>query len=79
MKKFNYKVLEINNIVEPVEGKFNCTYQSYTKDCIIENQLTGEVIKINDDTNDVLLKKIINFVDNNDCIVGDEFNIKTTK
>lgn len=75
MKKFNYKVLKINNIVEPIEGKFNGTHQSYTKDCIIENQLTGEVIKINNDTNDVLLRKIINFIDNHDCIVGDEFNI----
>ena len=79
MTKFNYKVLEINSIVEPIEGKVNCTYQSYTKYCIIENQLTGEVIKINDDTNDVLLKKILIFIDNHDCVVGDEFNIKTTK
>lgn len=76
MKKFNYKVLEINNIVEPIEGKFNCTYQSYTKDCVIENQLTGEIIKIDNTTNDILLKKIINFVDDHDCIVGDVFNIK---
>jgi hypothetical protein len=75
-KKFNYKVLEINNIVESIEGKFNCAYQSYTKYCIIKNQLTGDIIKINDDTNDILLKKIINFIDNNDCMVGDEFNIK---
>ena len=40
MKKFNYKVLEINNVIEPIEGKFNCTFSSYTKDCIIENQFT---------------------------------------
>jgi hypothetical protein len=76
MKKFNYKVLEINNVIEPIEGKFNCTYSSYTKDCIIENQFTGEIINVSNDINDINLKKIINFIDDHDCMVGDEFNIK---
>ena len=37
---------------------------------------SDKIINISNNTNDVNLKKIINFVDDNDCIVGDEFNIK---
>ena len=77
MKKFNYKVLEVNHIIEPIKGKFNCTNQSWVKNCIVKNQFTGEIIKIDSNTNNINLKKIIDFIDNNDSIVGDEFNIKT--
>jgi hypothetical protein len=78
MKKFNYKVLEVNHVIESIKDKFNCTNQSWTKNCIVKNQFTGEVIKIDSNINSISLKKIIDFIDNNDSIVGDEFNIKIT-
>lgn len=78
MKKFNYKVLEVNHVIEPIKGKFNCINQSWIKNCIVKNQLTKEIIKIDSNTNNISLKKIIDFIDNNDCVVGDEFNIKIT-
>ena len=78
MKKFNYKVLEVNNIVEQVTGHSNCTYSSYTESCVIQDIETGEIINIDGKTANGRETQILEKVDNFDLIVGDEFNITTT-
>lgn len=74
MKK--YKVLEVNNKIENVNGHFNCNQSSYTISCTVKNIETDEVVIVNKDTNDDYLIRIIEIIDNNDLIVGDEFIIR---
>jgi hypothetical protein len=74
--KLRFKVVKVNHIEYPVTGRENCSFGSYTKSCVIRNQVTGEQYEIDRDSNpsgDDL--KIINKVDNYDLCKGDEFDI----
>ena len=82
-RKFKYLVLEVNNVEFKMTDEYKkergiiepyITTAGYTQSCTVRDQVTGEILKIDRDTNpqDELLK-IINTVDFNDLIVGDEF------
>jgi len=70
-----FKVLEVKNVIEEVKGHFNCTHSSYVESCVVQNLLTKEIIEC-DNKSDGLKNKILHFIDNGDCIVGDEFIIR---
>jgi hypothetical protein len=75
MKTLNYQLLKINPILETLEDKPNCSYSSLVNSCCVKYIPTGEIIDIQSDTKDPKLLRIINFVDDNDLIVGDLFYI----
>jgi hypothetical protein len=70
MKRF--KVLEVNN---KEENQSNYT-SIYTISCTVEDLETGNIININNETDNELQIKIINKIDEYHLEVGDELGIK---
>jgi hypothetical protein len=75
MKILNYQVTKINPILETLKDKPNCSVSSFISSCCVKYIPTGEIIEIQSNTKDSKLLRIINFVDDNDLIVGDLFHI----
>ena len=81
--KFNYQVLEVDHIEyelnEEQKQKYlpltHITMGVYTKSCTIKDKNTGEIFKIIRETASNNKLRLINIVDYNDLIIGDQFHL----
>jgi hypothetical protein len=84
-KKFKYLVLEVNHVEFEMTDEYKkergiteswITTAGYTQSCTVKDQVTNEIYHIDRDTDPQgELLKIINTIDFNDLIVGDQFHL----